>query len=333
MPSPEKDFIRYGGEDIPFAGMISVGKRKYQILKKISRGDRQRYWVYDAHAGPRGDFRQILVVPEGQTCRQHLAVLQRLSHGNPNLPTILECRRKGSEYFLVTSWVRGENLEEYLRRVKTHPKDWPSPIELMKYFRGLAHGLCQLHKHCRVIHGDIRPSNLIFARMPNRFVMIDFGSAWMMERTVGRSIGDGLSEFYASPEQLQKFDFVDFRSDQFSATAVIYELLTGNRPYEGMGGKAGLPEFRDQYQQLYNPPSTLCPLKEKISHHIWKLIDSLIGRGLALDPSKRFQNRSQWLEAMEDLQCECRRKVHFSLWDKFLIRLLNRFVRTGESKE
>jgi len=324
---PPKDCVRYGGKRIPFLGSMAVGKRQYAILEKIGRGDRQRFWVFDRHAGPRGDFRQILILPADKTTRQHLAVLQRLSHGNPNLPMILECRQAGTEFHLVTTWARGEDLDEYLRRSQASLKTWPSPLEVMKLFRGMAHGLSQLHRHCRVVHGDIRPSNLVFARTPNRLVMIDFGSAWMMEKTVGRAIGDGISEYYAAPEQLQEDGLADFRSDQFSATAVAYELLTGKRPYGGMGGTAGLPKNRANYEPLYKPPSALCPLRREVPRRIWELIDAVVGRGLALDPPNRFQNRSLWLDALEDVYCEVRRKPRYSFWDGLLLRFLGRFVR------
>ena len=102
-----------------------------------------------------------------------------------------------------------------------------------------------MHHKKNFVHGDIRPENLVLCREPNRLVLIDFGSAWPVEKTTARSLGDGVSEFYSAPEQLRDNRFADFRSDQFSASVVFYELLTLDLPYEGLGGKA---EDLDQRQ-------------------------------------------------------------------------------------
>ena len=323
-----QDTIHYGKREIPVLGHITVGNRSYAILEKIGNAGRQRYWVCERRTGPRRVFRQILILPGDQTTRQHLAVLQRISQGNPNFPMILECRHKGAEFHLVTTWIHGEDLRSFLRRTQAsrNAKGWPSPYEVMKLYRGLAHGLSQLHRHCRVVHGDIKPENLIFARVPNRLGCIDYGSGWMMERTIARVKGDGTSEYYAAPEQQSEDLLADFRTDQFSATVVAYEMLTGKRPYGGMGGKAGLPDLRPKYEPLYKPPSELCPLKRAVPRRIWDVIDAAVARGLALDPKQRFQNRSEWIEALEDIHCEMRRKAHFTVWEKFWLGLFDRFL-------
>lgn len=322
-----RDTIRYGKKEFPVLDHITVGNRSYAVLQKIGNAGRQRFWVCEQRTGPRKIFRQILVLPSDKTTRQHLDVLQRVSQGNPNFPMILECRRKGADFQLVTTWIHGEDLRLFLRRTQAdrHGNNWPSPLEIMKLYRGLAHGLSQLHRHFRVVHGDIKPENLIFAKSPNRLVCIDYGSGWTMERTAARVQGDGISEFYAAPEQHEENVPADFRADQFSATVVAYEMLTGKLPYGGMGGKAGWPDYRPDYESLYQPPSKLCPLSRAVPRRIWELIDRTIARGLALDPAKRLQNRSEWIDALEDIHCESRRKAHFTFWEKYLLRVIDRF--------
>jgi serine/threonine protein kinase len=297
-------------------------------LEKITRTDRQRYWVREYRGGGFRDFRQILLLPRDQTTRQHLAVLCRLSQSNPNFPMILEQYARGEEIFLVTTWIRGEDLESYLRRTQSNrqPKQWPSPYEMFKLYRGLAHGLSQLHRHCRVVHGDIRPANLIFTRASNRLVMIDYGSAWMMENTVHKAVGDGFSEFYAAPEQQREHPLADFRSDQFSAAVVVYQMFTGKLPYGGLGGKAGRSEFRSKYEPLYEAPSKTCPLRLAVPKRIWAFIDEALAKSLSLDPAERFQKRSEWIDALDDIHCEMRRKAHFTTWEKIVIRFCERFL-------
>jgi len=317
--------VRYGRRRVPVIGELKVRGRTYRLLDRVGHVSRKRYWVHDPRAGPGGDFRQILVLPRGETSRQHLAVLQRLSQGNPNLPTILDSASKGDEIWVVTNWVRGPDLRSYLNDARSGDRKWPSPLETMKLYRGLAHGLSQMHRHHRILHADIKPEKLVLAREPNRLVMIDFGTAWMAERTTRRDPGDGKSRYYPAPEILRNDVAVDARADQFSATVVAYEMLTGTPPYGEIGGEAGLPENRDVYEPLYRPPSQFSPMRTQVPQRIWKLVDEVIGRGLKLDPNDRFPSRQPWLEALEDLHCEMRRKGRFGPLDSMVLRLVGWF--------
>lgn len=295
----------------------------YEILKKISRGDRRRYQVRQHR--PHGQMRQLLIFPQSETSRQHLRVLRRLSQSNPNFPAIIDMEHRDGEIRVVTTWVPGQDLQAHLRPIKRGAASWDAPFRVIKLYRGLAHGLRQMHNHPGVYHGDISPKNLVLARGPERLVMIDFGSAWTVERTTTRMEGDGLSRAYAAPEQLRKDPAVDFRADQFSASVVAYEMFTGACPYAERGGCAGLPENRSRYEPLYRPPSSQCPVRDQIPQRVWRLIDEVMGRALRLDPSDRFQEPSDWLEGLEDIHCEIRRKTRFSRLDSAALGVVRWF--------
>jgi len=154
-----KDTIRYGKKEIPILDYLTVGNRSYAVLDRVGNFGRKRYWVCERQrTGPRRTFRQILILPADQTtsniwqccrgCRRAI----RISHD-------LECRRKGAEFYVVTTWIHGEDLRSFLRRTQANrdSREWPSPYEVVKLYRGLTHGLSQLHRHFRVVHGDIRP--------------------------------------------------------------------------------------------------------------------------------------------------------------------------------
>jgi serine/threonine protein kinase len=208
-------YIRVRGRVFLVRGRRKLGPHEYLILKTLGHGGRQRYLAFDPSAGPGGDLRQIIVLNRRETLSQRIAILQRLSQGNPNLPTILVYDPGRSETSIVTTWVWGEDLDKYLKAARKGCVSLPSPTETCKLLRGLAHGLYHLYKGHGIIHGDIKPANLILAPDPNRLVMVDFGSAWTVEKTVRRLEGDGVSEAYAAPEQLMHRPAVDFRSDQF----------------------------------------------------------------------------------------------------------------------
>ena len=141
---------------------------------------------------------------------------------------------------------------------------WPSPLEVVKLYRGLAHGLSQMHRHRRIVHGDIKPGNLVLATGTQ-----SAGDDRLRYRVDGRADraarpGRRHSRYYAAPELLRKnISFVDGRADQFSATVVAYEMLTGVRPYGEIGGEAGLDSNRAMYEPLYRPPSQLSPMRRQ----------------------------------------------------------------------
>jgi serine/threonine protein kinase len=302
------------------------------LIKDVGRAGNKRLWVHDPRAGPRGDFRQILVLPRGKASRQHLAVLQRLSQGNPNLPTILDSAIQGEDIWVVTNWVRGLYMQSFLDDVRHEKRRPMSPLEVIKLYRGLAHGLSQMHRHRRIIHGDIKPDNLVLTREPNRLVMIDFGTAWMAERTTRRDAGDGESRYYPAPEMLRdphrledETPTIGPRSDQFSATVVAYEMLTGVRPYGEIGGEAGLHQYRDVYEPLYRPPSELSPMRRQVPPRIWRVVDDVIGRALKLDAEDRFPSRQPWLDSLDDVYCEMRRKAQIGPWQSKLLQMIRWF--------
>jgi serine/threonine protein kinase len=285
-----------GRRDWPVIDRLTVGRRQYLILEKTGVGDRTGFMAFDPHAGPDGDLRAILVLPKSPAAKQHVRVLKRISARNINLPTILEYRVGQRDLLVVLTWVRGADLRSYLKDVRESRRPRPSATEAFRLVRGLAHGLGQLHRRHAIVHGDIKPANLILASDPSRLVMIDFGSAWGVERTTRREDGDGVSKAYASPELQSPTRVADFRSDQFSASVILYELLTLKRPYDGLGGQAGKPEYAEQMKNELISPSRLSPDRRRLPKELWTGIDRVVGKGLAIEADNRYPTCGAWLD-------------------------------------
>lgn len=290
------DTVCVAGRVLSVIDRLTVGRRQYLLLEKTGGGDRTRYMAFDPHAGPEGDLRAILVLPRSPAAGQHIRVLKRVSANNVNLPTILEYRVQGGNLIVVLTWVRGTDLQTYLDDVRASRQPRPGATEAFRLVRGLAHGLAQLHRRHAIVHGDIKPANLILARNPSRLVMIDFGSAWGIERTKGRDAGDGLSRAYAAPELQSGTQTADFRSDQFSASVILYELLTLERPYDSLGGKAGRPEFAERMKDKLTLPSRLSPDLARLPGPFWTELDRVVGTGLSLDAETRYSTPGAWLD-------------------------------------
>ena len=180
-------------------------------------------------------------------------------------------------------YVEGAGLREYLNRRVTF--DFAQLVALMDQLLNALE-----FAHARgVVHRDIKPSNLI---VTNQGVLkvADFGIA-RVDRTdltmAGMLIGTPL---YMSPEQCRGLD-VDARSDLFSAGVVLYELLTGEKPFRGNMETITYKICHEDPE----PPSRLSKLKLPAA------VDQLIATALAKDPAARFQDAHAFRDSLRDV--------------------------------
>jgi serine/threonine protein kinase len=197
-------------------------------------------------------------------------------------------------HFLVTTWLGTcQNLEETYFGVQEGSWRAPDAREIYANFVPFVQSLFRLHNYAEIIHGDISPANMV-RDVTGRFALIDFGFAFPTARTVRRVRNEG-TPGYAAPEQsgwgrgdsqqAGRGREVNFRSDQFAASAVLYRLLTGNLPYEVLSGEA-------KPGAQVRPPS-------RHSHTVWPSLDRVVLRGLELGPDRRFPNTREWLQTLE----------------------------------
>jgi serine/threonine protein kinase len=287
---------------------VRLGRKEYLLVRQLSTGPRRRFQAIDPIAGPSGAMRIVQFLPNTAESWQRIGVLQRLSQRNPELPQIVEFHRQRDEIASVESWIEGHDLRWWIRKMKESPRQRLGAPEAMRLFRQLAHAVRHLHRHCGVIHADIKPANIILSHQSRRLTLIDFGSAWGVERTNRRHPGDGTSEVYSAPELLTAASGVHFRADYFSLAAVCFEVLTLHTPYDGLGGRAGLPEYASQTDSLFVPPSQLSR---------WQAIDTLLLRALQLDANRRHENGADWLKDWDSTVKQIR-EPQPTLWTKLV---------------
>ncbi|MGD8450898.1 MAG: protein kinase [Phycisphaerae bacterium] len=312
--------IRINGHNVGVLDVFVIGGKRLFAVERLS-GIRPRYKIFDPRAGAAGDYRVLQILPHSEHVMQYVHVLARVSQHNGNCPTILDFEARDGRIFVLLQWVAGPTLGHYLRRSRDHRNPGLSIYEAIRLFHGFAHGLTQLSHRKNIVHGDLHPENLVICREPNRLVMLDFGSAWLVERLARRRPSDGVHHVYAAPELLtSERRLVDFRADQFSASVIYYEMLTGRVPYEGVGGQAGLDGF-ESYRELV-PPSVACPDRKLLPAQVWEKIDAAAMRGLALAPKQRFRNRREWLGALGDVKYALEKSDRLDEEDVFLIRII-----------
>ena len=129
-----------------------------------------------------------------------------------------------------------------------------------------------------VIHRDIKPSNIMLT-LDNDVRIIDFGIALVTDSDISRIEGIAGSPSYMSPEQVQSAEITP-KSDIYSLGAVMYELLTGFRPFRANNLSKLL------HQIVYATPPPIHTLRSDISEQL----EELVVMALQKDPAQRFAN-------------------------------------------
>lgn len=149
-------------------------------------------------------------------------ITAKLSH--PNLVTVFDIGSHGSVYYLAAEYIPGGTLREKIDKGL-------SIAETLDIVCDVARGLHFAHNK-GFVHRDVKPGNILF-KLDGTAVLADFGIAKAMDAKsgatmAGASIG---TPDYMSPEQARA-ETVDGRSDLYSMGAMLYEMLTGEPPYQ-----------------------------------------------------------------------------------------------------
>lgn len=218
-------------------------------------------------------------------------VASRITH--PNLVTFREFGKVGDYYYLVMDQVRGHSLHRLLSA--SCAQGLRFPISAALYIgMGLLNGLAAMHTardeqgHLRpFIHRDVTPTNIII-NQAGRPTIIDFGIAKDVLGTPitlpGQVIGTAR---YMAPEHRQA-EYVDARADVFSASVVLYELLTGLHPWPPLKG------LKELLRTTFDPPDIPESIRTSVSHTAL----NLILRGLACKPQDRFADAETMHQAL-----------------------------------
>jgi eukaryotic-like serine/threonine-protein kinase len=191
----------------------------------------------------------------------------RLQH--PNIVTIYELGEHEGSPFIAMELLEGIDLQ---RAIEGGLR--PNPRATLPIVLQLLAGLGHAHDHA-IVHRDVKPSNLFLPRGRPAKIM-DFGVA----RLGGTTSTGGLlvgTPNYMSPEQV-KARPVDGRSDLFSAALILYELVTGEKAYQGDSVVALVYKIAHE-----DPELDLIPRGPQ-----WDRLRDVLVRGLAKDPDERY---------------------------------------------
>ena len=209
----------------------------------------------------------------------------RLQH--PNVVTVFDVGRDRGDFFIAMEYVDGHPLTRYLASADALPLNAKIGI-----IRQTAEALDHAHER-GVVHRDIKPGNILIAK-DGRVKVTDFGIARFTSATTsdltrtGTMIG---SPAYMSPEQIRG-EKLDGRSDLFSLGVVLYELLTGTRPFPGESITTLV------YQILHTEPRDPCEIKADLPAASREVMAVL----LAKQPEKRPENAKTFLRELKRIE-------------------------------
>jgi eukaryotic-like serine/threonine-protein kinase len=207
---------------------------------------------------------------------REVETLARLDH--PLIPAVTDSFQERSRYFMVQDYVAGENLEDYMERVK---KPMPEQ-EALTYTSQVLDILQYLaQQQPPIVHRDIKPANIIISSRDKLAHLVDFGIARPDEtKPAKRKQTSALgTPGYAPPEQYQ--GNADARSDLYALAATLHFLLTNRDP-------------RDY------PPFNY-PRVRTINSHLSLETERMLDRALMLDITKRYQNAAAMKHDIDEI--------------------------------
>jgi serine/threonine protein kinase len=216
-----------------------------------------------------------------------------------NVVRVTDVVERRGRIFLLMDYVEGPDLGKWIKS-----KGKLSQKEALGLFRGILAGMAHAHSK-GIIHRDIKPANILIeqgrsARINDFGLAILAGAREQRHTVTGAAVG---SPCYMSPEQITRPHEVDHRSDIYSLGVVLYEMLTGEVPFDGDTA------FAIQQQQVHTPAPDPRKRNSTISPELARIIQT----AMAKEPRARFPHCLDFLRAIEAVDDTSRPRLPYTL--------------------
>ena len=215
---------------------------------------------------------------EEQRFRREAEMIVGMSH--PNILPVLEFGIHEEKPFLVMDHVPNSSLRE------RHPRGIPVPLPtIVSYVKKIAEALQYAHDK-KIIHRNIRPENILIGS-DNQILLAGFGVPAIQSNLSSLSHPSTGAHFYMAPEQFHGKHHV--ASDQYTLAVMVYEWLSGERPFYGSA-----TEIATKHRES-SPP----PLNKKVPE-LPPAVEQVVLKALAKKPGMRFKSVLEFARALEE---------------------------------
>ncbi len=201
---------------------------------------------------------------------------------HPNIVVVFDAGEEDGLFYITMEFVEGRSLQSLIDGHQPFPV--PRVLKLMEQ---VCSALDFAHQH-NVVHRDIKPANLMLTA-DDVVKITDFGTAKILQFGTAQTAHVMGTPSYMSPEQV-KGKPVDGRSDIFSLGVILYELMTGEKPFPGQNITTVIYKIINEEPI---PPRSL-------DSSIHPGLSAVIARALAKDPAMRYQSCHELLTALKN---------------------------------
>jgi serine/threonine protein kinase len=261
---------------------------RYRIRSKIGSGGMADVWLADDLELSRLVALKVLHAEYArdpafvERFRREAEAAAGLQHNN--IVPIFDRGQVGDTWYIAMAWIQGRTLRELIDQGLTVGQS-------TAIVRQILEAAAFAHRH-GVIHRDLKPMNVL-VEDSGRVLVADFGIARAGEESTG---DDGLimgTPGYLSPEQADGGE-VGPPSDLYSIGVILYECLTGRRPFPGNDhAQVALRQISEQPEA----PSHLNPA-------VSPALDAVVARALSRDPYSRFRTADEFLAALDAAEAD-----------------------------
>ncbi len=276
--------------DEPHSSAPVVLGARYEIIAMLGAGGMGN--VYRAHDRELDEevaikvlHPQIAAAPGSlERFRREVKLARRVTH--PNVARVFDIGEHGDEKIITMELVDGESLSSLLERERVLPSARAIDITC-----AICAGVSAAHA-AGVVHRDLKPDNVLLAK-DGRVVVTDFGIARAVShasddaKTMGGFVG---TPAYVAPEQVEG-TAVDHRADVYALGEILYEMLVGDRPWQGETAMAVAAA------RLLRPP----PDPRVGAPSVPPKLAEIVLRCMARSPSDRFQSMGEVTSALTAL--------------------------------
>ncbi|MEM9459857.1 MAG: serine/threonine-protein kinase [Myxococcota bacterium] len=306
LPGLPRSLRDYGGRSLDSVTELPAGSqllhsKSFEIVSRVGEGGMGKvYRAYDPRMDRYVALKVLkLDVPEAAKRRFAREALIAANFSHPNLPRVLDVGHSetlGIDW-LTMEYLRGRDLGEIIDRGR--PVTVPLMVDMISQ---VLDALDYIHIR-KIVHCDVKPDNIFITRDPyNRGLvivkLIDFGISRTLDppEELTELSGDPR---YMAPEQAVLHGPFDHRADFYSLGVTLYEMITGQHPFEEHLDEDPQVLMEMQCDEDIPAPSAL--LGPNVPPRLLNAMDALVARATAKEPADRFENAMQMKQALRGL--------------------------------